>query len=912
MASPQPHPQPQPQPQPQPPVLRHANTTPSQPLTHQRSMVRKPVGQQSTASTPSPQSISLAHRPAPHLQQQQQQQQQQQHPPNDHNPQQQFQQTRPQSFHPGQQSQYPAQQQPEPQYVQPINQSVPLIQSVQQIPAQPLHYPQQQQQHQVYSHPHHQPFQQPFPPQQIHQQPYQQQSPLPQQQSPLPQQHTQQQHPQQQPFSPTSPLPHTAHQTTPQAVHQTQASPASPTPQLHRVDTGNSNINQFTGEHGRPASISSSSAGIATPATAIASSAASTPRWEPNVIPQPMQQAPAVEVRRIPLNVPLYTCLICSTAHIATSFCVWCFTSNAAAASHGHDKSYYATESDPRVQPSVQDAIAHMWTIRKNVSGRLWYHHNTTGLKTHIKPTAAALSGFSGLPPGWDERKTPDGKTFYFNQRMGTSSWGKPSDSLPEGWKELRTPDLAPFYVNEQLGLSTWDRPGQQPRQPIKQPTKQNTKAVVKRTRSGQPTNSQNVGENILSATINATKLTGRGVEIASRQVGKLGKKKNWKKMGRMLNQVHGFPMDGSGSDGEGNDYEDGGDSFGGESFGGEDASGYQDQGQEQYQQSFDYQQTSYSEQPQQSFAFEDNQQQTMFQQPAYEQQQAYGQQQAYEYPMQPGQPAYGQQQEQFSVTAEVSYPTGEPQPCYEQQQDPYGQQQAHGQQPGSEFQQQPAFEPVANQEPVAIQQPATFEPIHSQYQGPPPHIPQEPYVPPPQLTPQAPANHQVPAQQVYTAQPPVVYEPAPVPQQQVIASCQVPGYAPKPTPVITAQAQIQVQQPVYPAFMPNNQPKIITNDVPLVEVPCPSDNTHIFVGDGYQNNDILAGTSLAAEDGNAITPQDNFTVEVTFQHTPEPEWETASPAPLVIREYNDSPKSSSFVSVEAVQAEGGIDASGD
>ncbi|KAG5783183.1 hypothetical protein H9Q73_003142 [Fusarium xylarioides] len=943
-------------PQPQGNVVQ---TTP-QPLMHQRSVARKPVGK--PVGAPS-QSISLPHRPAPQQQHPQtgyppynQQQQQQQH----------VQQQRPQSYHPGQHVQ-PVYHQQIPQQ---IHQTQPIAhpgQPIQHQQAQPAQYPPQQQ-HQGHPHPQHpQTHQQPVQYQQIHRQAPQQQY---QQQQQLPQQHVQAQHPQQQPFSPTNPSSNPAPQTTLPNTHQAQPqqSPASPIPQIHRVDTANTNIGSFVADHGRPGSISGSSAGIATPATTVATpSVASTPRWEPNVVstaaqqppvsqqtpavghvpvqqspaiqhapgaqqshqqPHPAQYAPtaqqipavqqshpahhapavqatpAADLRRtstgqpqlcnhcrkgIPLNVSVYTCLICSTAHITTNFCVWCFTSNAVNTSHSHDKSYYATESDPRVQSSVQDATTQMWTIRKNVSGRLWYTHNSTGLKTHLKPTAAALFGFSGLPSGWDERKTPDGRTFYFNKRLGTSSWVKPANSLPDGWRELRTPDMTPFYINEQLGLSTWDRPGQQPRQ-----TKQGNKVIVRKARPGQPNQPQNVGDSILSATVNAARLTGQGVEMASRQVGKLGKKKNWRKMGRMLNTVNSFGGVGSGSDGEYDDnYNDDGD-YG---FGGDDSSGLQDQQQGQFQQSFDYQQSSFS-QPQQSFSFEDNQQ-SMFQQPAYEQQSTFeysvqAEQPAFEQPAFDQQAAFGQQPEQFSVTTEVSYTMNEGQPVFEQE---VQYTQTYEQQPGFEVQQQTTFEATSTQEPILAQQTASYETV----------ITSEQVVvePPIQLTEQP--VYQVTSQETYPTQP-YVYDPTQMPQQQVTISYSVPDYTAEPAPLFTTQTQ--AQQPMYPVFLQNNQPEIITSDVPLVEVPGTSDNATIILSSEYSGNDILAGTSLATESNAAPVPQvstpapqDSIVVEVTVQSTPTPGLETmTSPAPVVVQEYDASVKPASIVTVDPVQ----------
>ncbi|RGP61041.1 tpa inducible [Fusarium longipes] len=699
------------------------------------------------------------------------------------------------------------------------------------------------------------------------------------------------------------------HQTPPppQPQPQPQATPASPAPQAHHNDPGYNNIaNSFVTEHGRPASISSSPS-IATPATTISSiatpSVIGTPTWKPTAIPPPIQQTPAVDIRRtstgqpslcnhcrkaIPLNVSVYTCLICSTAHIATNFCVWCFTSNAVNTSHSHDKSYYATESDPRVQPLVQDATTHMWTIRKNVSGRLWYTHNATGLKTHLKPTAAALSGFSGLPPGWDERRTPDGRTFYFNKRMGTSAWTKPANSLPEGWKELRTPDAVPFYVNEQLGLSTWDRPGQQPKQQTK------NKVVVRRARPvpGQPNTPQNVGDNLLSATINAARLTGQGVESASRQVGKLGKRKNWRKLGRMLNQVNGLTGDNSGSDCEYNDYnDDGGFGFG------------DDQQQGQFQQSFDYQQ-SFGDQSQQSFDLGDNQQQSMFQQPAYEQQTTF------EYSIQTGQPefdpsAFQQQPEQFSITTEVSYSTTEPQPMleqqpYEPQQDQYVQ-QTYEQQSSVEIQQQTTYESIPAQDPIptdASQQVESFEPVPpQQVECQPPPVSQESYV--------------QPMQQTYSTQQ-YTYDSTQGPQmiqQEVTVSYQVPTYE----PALTFVPQAQPQQPVYPVYVPNNQPEIITSDDHLVEVPGTPDTTTLNLNSGYGGNDILAGTSLAAEQNPVVTqaPQDDVVVKVTIEQSQSPALgTTCGPEPVVVQEYTTAGKTETVVSVDAVVAENNFDVS--
>ncbi|KAL2675662.1 hypothetical protein Neosp_011852 [[Neocosmospora] mangrovei] len=564
--------------------------------------------------------------------------------------------------------------------------------------------------------------------------------------------------------------------------------------------------------------------------------------------------------------------------------------------SHGHDKTYYVADSDPRVQLSVPDPTSHLWTIRKNVSGRLWYTHKSTGLKTHIKPTAAALLGYSGLPAGWEERRTPDGRTFYFNRKMGSSSWTKPANSLPDGWKELRTPDQVPFYINENLGLSTWDRPGQQPR---KRPGQSNK--VITRSRSGQPNNNQNAGDALLSATINAARLTGHGVEVASRQMGKLGKKKNWKKMGRIMTQASGLSMDSDGEGGGGNSSDDG---------------GYEDQGQ--YQDNSGFQQAAFSDQ--QSF-MDLNQAQAGYQQPVFEQQATY------QYSAQQEQSVF--EQPAYDNSGQFAFPGNEPQQSYEQQEEPqyqYGQNPAYDQeqqpvpqqpiapqeQPQyytQEAQQQPVQQPVQQQVPqqpvyqtAPTQQPTSFDLVMppDQNSDPPPPAPQEPYMPP-----QPAVTNQVPTTQapMYTFQQPFFYDPTPTTQAEAAVTYQSPVYSP---------AYIPPEQNLLPH---NNQPEIITSDDPLVET-YSSDSTTLFV----DNTSFLTGTGQPGAVNEPVGPipasQGDIVVEVTIQQQPEPldvpgqsSLELIStPEPLIIQESDQAPGSVS--AAQSTQLQGDMDAS--
>jgi hypothetical protein len=172
----------------------------------------------------------------------------------------------------------------------------------------------------------------------------------------------------------------------------------------------------------------------------------------------------------IPATVSTFECLVCSTGSVSTKFCVYCFTTGAAASGHSqHDQSYYVTDSDPAMQPNQkiktpgQSPIPpQIWAIRKNAAGRVWYQHRSTGFKTHVRPLTAVVP-LADLPAGWETISNSDGKKYYRNSTTGVSSWTRPS-VLPTGWREIRTPDSRPFYVCESLQLASWERPGEAPK----------------------------------------------------------------------------------------------------------------------------------------------------------------------------------------------------------------------------------------------------------------------------------------------------------------------------------------------------------------------------------------------------------------------------------------------------------------
>ena len=253
--------------------------------------------------------------------------------------------------------------------------------------------------------------------------------------------------------------------------------------------------------------------------------------------------------------------------------------------SHAHHKSYYVTDSDMRVQIPGNDTMpAQLWTVRKNVDGRLWYTHNATGYKTHIKPVKRSILDSTGLPLGWEERRTPDGRTFFFNASTGSSAWNKPQNTLPPGWKEVKTPDLVPFYVHEELGLSTWDRPGQQPKY-------RSTRSSYKMNgSSSHPNGGTSSGSSLGNPDMSFLSATKAAAKLTSRMLGKrknLVTGKNLVTVARLANQANNLI---SGDDYGSTDFGGGDDCSGDTAADGNDAEFEEQAPSEQYQVDQDYQ----------------------------------------------------------------------------------------------------------------------------------------------------------------------------------------------------------------------------------------------------------------------------------------------------------------------------------
>ncbi|XP_057680099.1 NEDD4-like E3 ubiquitin-protein ligase WWP1 [Corythoichthys intestinalis] len=83
-----------------------------------------------------------------------------------------------------------------------------------------------------------------------------------------------------------------------------------------------------------------------------------------------------------------------------------------------------------------------------------------TGTTDGAKPRqqAPAAGAPDPLPPGWEQRKDPHGRTYYVDHNTRTTTWERPQP-LPPGW-ERRVDDRGRiYYVDHNTRTTTWQRP---------------------------------------------------------------------------------------------------------------------------------------------------------------------------------------------------------------------------------------------------------------------------------------------------------------------------------------------------------------------------------------------------------------------------------------------------------------------
>jgi Family of unknown function (DUF6535)/WW domain len=71
------------------------------------------------------------------------------------------------------------------------------------------------------------------------------------------------------------------------------------------------------------------------------------------------------------------------------------------------------------------------------------------------------------LPPGWEARRSPEGRIYYVDHNTCSTTWINPNttghNGLPPGWEVDRTRDGLVFYIDHNTRSTTWTRPSCSP-----------------------------------------------------------------------------------------------------------------------------------------------------------------------------------------------------------------------------------------------------------------------------------------------------------------------------------------------------------------------------------------------------------------------------------------------------------------
>ncbi|KAL5481302.1 hypothetical protein EMCRGX_G021435 [Ephydatia muelleri] len=118
------------------------------------------------------------------------------------------------------------------------------------------------------------------------------------------------------------------------------------------------------------------------------------------------------------------------------------------------------------------------WEMRRANDGRVYYRDNNTRTTTWTKPpsprdqvqrsasNASIVQQDLDLPPGWEVRKTTDGRFYYIDHNTKTTTWDHPlkkategTGPLPPGWERKITPDGRVFFVDHTTKSTQWEDP---------------------------------------------------------------------------------------------------------------------------------------------------------------------------------------------------------------------------------------------------------------------------------------------------------------------------------------------------------------------------------------------------------------------------------------------------------------------
>ncbi|CZR68607.1 uncharacterized protein PAC_18506 [Phialocephala subalpina] len=165
----------------------------------------------------------------------------------------------------------------------------------------------------------------------------------------------------------------------------------------------------------------------------------------------------------VPLNVA-QSCLPCPN----TKYCPHCYP--IASPTHHHGPSHFISLRD-----TIQTQLGGGWTQRKNSSGRIWYHHTAPNSRSFEFPRSAIGQAAppSAPTPAHVAAPTPMQAAGPVpvpmkpaNQRRATTGGipNKPTGPLPPGWEARKTPDGRRYYANHSTKQTSWVRPASMPR----------------------------------------------------------------------------------------------------------------------------------------------------------------------------------------------------------------------------------------------------------------------------------------------------------------------------------------------------------------------------------------------------------------------------------------------------------------
>jgi hypothetical protein len=138
----------------------------------------------------------------------------------------------------------------------------------------------------------------------------------------------------------------------------------------------------------------------------------------------------------------MQSCLACSE----TKYCPHCFP--IASLGHQDGLTNFVSENDVK-----QSKLGGGWTQRINSEGRIWYQNAKTNKSTFETPSAITTLG-NEKPP--NQRRATTGQ-IPSTSAAGTE--GAAGSRLPPGWEARKTKEGRRYYVCHATKQTTWERP---------------------------------------------------------------------------------------------------------------------------------------------------------------------------------------------------------------------------------------------------------------------------------------------------------------------------------------------------------------------------------------------------------------------------------------------------------------------